>query len=295
MPTFAIIDGADRSKTFAEQRPLALLARRVHPQPVALGNPMSQVSNRRRSTSPRSSTVFAPRLTDARGQFCLASASFAEASLRPRPRFARFDDWYWRFRRLMRHQPSCHCRSTPYVEAHTWTTSRGTREAMTTAPGAGEIDLRGTVARRPPRAAGEGEGAHARPRRSDADRRRLPMVRITKDYVFEGPGQDAPPRSLRGSPTALVYHFMFGPTGAKAVLLLARRRQHRPLAHLHARDTSLALVSRAPLAGSSPQAADGLDGSAVFVVRHDFDYELHITHGRESVAPVDDATREASS
>lgn len=82
-----------------------------------------------------------------------------------------------------------------------------------------------------------------------AERRRLPRVRIDKEYVFEGPGGTASLLDLfEGRRQLFVYHFMFGPThdeGCTGCSLFAD--QVTDLAHLHARDTSLALVSRAPI------------------------------------------------
>src|SRR5437867_7918223 len=83
-----------------------------------------------------------------------------------------------------------------------------------------------------------------------AERRRLPMVRIDKDYVFGGP--DGRTRLLdlfEGRRQLLLYHFMFGPNqdqGCDGCSMFVDQIGH--LAHLHARDTSFALVSRAPLA-----------------------------------------------
>ena len=82
-----------------------------------------------------------------------------------------------------------------------------------------------------------------------AERRRLPMVRIEKPYTFEGPDGRASLLDLfDGRSQLVVYHFMFGPgeqpcTGCSS---LVDNVGH--LAHLHARDTSFVLVSRAPLA-----------------------------------------------
>jgi predicted dithiol-disulfide oxidoreductase (DUF899 family) len=82
-----------------------------------------------------------------------------------------------------------------------------------------------------------------------AERRRLPMVRIEKAYRFEGPGGGVSLLDLfEGRRQLLLYHFMFGPTrevGCPGCSLLVDQFGHP--AHLHARDTSLALVSRAPL------------------------------------------------
>jgi predicted dithiol-disulfide oxidoreductase (DUF899 family) len=83
-----------------------------------------------------------------------------------------------------------------------------------------------------------------------AERRRLPMVEIDKDYVFEGPAGKASLLDLfEGRGQLIVYHFMFGPNqdeGCDGCSMFVDQIGH--LAHLHARDTSFALVSRAPLA-----------------------------------------------
>jgi predicted dithiol-disulfide oxidoreductase (DUF899 family) len=87
-----------------------------------------------------------------------------------------------------------------------------------------------------------------------AERRRLPMVRIDKDYVFEGPDGKASLLDLfDGRRQLIVYHFMFAPgvdgwpeAGCDGCSMVVDNIGH--LAHLHARDTSLVLVSRAPLA-----------------------------------------------
>jgi predicted dithiol-disulfide oxidoreductase (DUF899 family) len=87
-----------------------------------------------------------------------------------------------------------------------------------------------------------------------AERRRLPMVRIEKDYEFEGP--NGPARLLdlfEGRRQLIVYHFMFGlnqEEGCDGCSMVVDQIGH--LAHLHARDTSFALISRAPLAKIEP-------------------------------------------
>jgi predicted dithiol-disulfide oxidoreductase (DUF899 family) len=46
-----------------------------------------------------------------------------------------------------------------------------------------------------------------------AERRRLPMVKIDKDYVFEGPDGNVPLLHLfKGRRQLIVYHFMFDPS-----------------------------------------------------------------------------------
>jgi predicted dithiol-disulfide oxidoreductase (DUF899 family) len=82
-----------------------------------------------------------------------------------------------------------------------------------------------------------------------AERRRLPRVRIAKHYEFKGPSGVVSLADLfEGRTQLLLYHFMFGPNrdagcpGCSMVL-----DQICPLPHLHARDTSFAVVSRAPI------------------------------------------------
>jgi predicted dithiol-disulfide oxidoreductase (DUF899 family) len=87
-----------------------------------------------------------------------------------------------------------------------------------------------------------------------AERRRLPMVKIEKDYVFEGPKGKARLVDLfEGRRQLILYHFMFAPgvdgwpkAGCPGCSLVVDQIPHS--AHLHARNTSLVLVSRAPLA-----------------------------------------------
>jgi predicted dithiol-disulfide oxidoreductase (DUF899 family) len=82
-----------------------------------------------------------------------------------------------------------------------------------------------------------------------AKRRRLPRVQIDKDYVFEGPeGKATLLDVFEGRTQLLLYHFMFGPNrdaGCDGCSMFVDQIGH--LAHVHARDTSFALVSRAPI------------------------------------------------
>jgi predicted dithiol-disulfide oxidoreductase (DUF899 family) len=82
-----------------------------------------------------------------------------------------------------------------------------------------------------------------------AERRRLPRMRIEKDYTFAGPeGEVALPDLFEGRSQLLLYHFMFGSNqdaGCNGCSMFVDQVGH--LAHLHARDTSFAVVSRAPI------------------------------------------------
>jgi predicted dithiol-disulfide oxidoreductase (DUF899 family) len=87
-----------------------------------------------------------------------------------------------------------------------------------------------------------------------AERRRQPMVEVDKAYVFEGPDGQARLLDLfEGRRQLILYHFMYAPgapgwpsAGCDGCSMFVDNVGH--LAHLHARDTSFALVSRAPLA-----------------------------------------------
>ena len=84
------------------------------------------------------------------------------------------------------------------------------------------------------------------------ERRELPMVEVTKDYTFEGPDGTASLRDLfEGRPQLIVYHFMFHPDWEDGCSsCTAGNDEISPgfIEHLHTRDTTYALVSRAPLA-----------------------------------------------
>ncbi|WP_370944260.1 DUF899 domain-containing protein [Amycolatopsis sp. cg5] len=123
----------------------------------------------------------------------------------------------------------------------------------------------------------------------NANRRRLPMVRIEKDYVFQGAeGAASLPELFDGKRQLIVYHFMFHPdwdAGCRGCSKVTDHIGH--LAHLHARDTNLVLVSRAPYAKLA--AFKQRMGWAVpWFSSHDsdFNYDFHVTLD-ESVKPVE--------
>ncbi|MEU6667325.1 DUF899 domain-containing protein [Streptomyces sp. NPDC046727] len=81
-----------------------------------------------------------------------------------------------------------------------------------------------------------------------AERRRLPMVEVDPEYVFEGGDGKVTLLGLFEERTQLVvHHFMFAPeweTGCPCCAAFLDQIGH--LAHLRARNTSFAAVSRAP-------------------------------------------------
>jgi predicted dithiol-disulfide oxidoreductase (DUF899 family) len=105
---------------------------------------------------------------------------------------------------------------------------------------------------------------------------------ISTDYVFEGP--DGPASLLGlfdGRRQLIVYHFMLFPGDSAPCSGCSMVADHiGPLAHLHARDTSLVLVSRAPYAEIAPvKARMGWDVAWFSSFGNDFNADCGITDG----------------
>jgi len=82
-----------------------------------------------------------------------------------------------------------------------------------------------------------------------AERRRQPRLEFSTDYSFEGPDGVVSFLDLfQGRRQLIVYHFWFPPDGEPCGGCTMFADQVAPVAHLNARDTSFALVSRAPQA-----------------------------------------------
>jgi predicted dithiol-disulfide oxidoreductase (DUF899 family) len=143
----------------------------------------------------------------------------------------------------------------------------------------------------------EKELTHARDA-LNAKRRRLPMVKIEKDYSFEGTNGKASLLDLfEGRHQLIVYHFMFDPgdppaeesgapwtEGCPGCSLMADNIGH--LSHLYARDTSLVLVSRASRAKIAPfKARMGWTIPWYSSYGSDFNYDFHVTLD-EAVTPI---------
>jgi predicted dithiol-disulfide oxidoreductase (DUF899 family) len=85
--------------------------------------------------------------------------------------------------------------------------------------------------------------------RVSALRRRMPMVAVTADYTFDtGDGRASLLDLFDGRRQLIMQHFMFGTDWAQGCEGCSMMADHiGPLSHLHAKDTSLVLVSRAPV------------------------------------------------
>ena len=87
-----------------------------------------------------------------------------------------------------------------------------------------------------------------------AARRRMPWMKLEKDYRFERPeGARSLPELFEGRPQLILYHFMFNASvdgwpekGCVGCSMVADQVCH--LDHLHARDITFAMVSTAPIA-----------------------------------------------
>lgn len=122
------------------------------------------------------------------------------------------------------------------------------------------------------------------------ERRHLPMVEVGKSYSFDGPGGRADLRDLfEGRRQLIVYHFMLDPDdpppgksgapwdeGCPGCSHLADNVP--PLVHLHARSTTLVMVSRAPLAKIAPfKARMGWTMPWYSSFGSDFNYDFHVS------------------
>jgi len=124
--------------------------------------------------------------------------------------------------------------------------------------------------------------------RVNADRRRLPMVRVEKAYEFEGPdGRVGLADLFAGRPQLVLHHFMFAPdwdaacpSCSSAADGIGRLRQ------LHVRNTTLVAVSRAPYPKLAAfRARMGWDFPWYSAYGSDFNYDFHATLD-DRVAPV---------
>jgi predicted dithiol-disulfide oxidoreductase (DUF899 family) len=123
------------------------------------------------------------------------------------------------------------------------------------------------------------------------ERRNLPMVEIETDYVFDGP--DGTVRLIdmfEGRRQLIIYHFMFDPEwddGCPSCTAGTDELSPGFFEHLHTRDTSYAMVSRAPLEKLEQwKAKKGWHIPWYSSFGTDFNYDFGVTID-ESVAPAE--------
>jgi len=121
----------------------------------------------------------------------------------------------------------------------------------------------------------------------NAERRRLPMVRVDKDYVFEGPdGELRLVDMFEGRPQLYIHHFMWldaidkgCPSCTMAGHLTFTERDR---ALLTAKGVTFAAVSRAPYASIARYKAEQSFTFPWYSSRdNDFTYDFHVTLDRE--------------
>ena len=116
----------------------------------------------------------------------------------------------------------------------------------------------------------------------NTQRRNLPMVEVEKEYRLMGPQGPAGLIDLfEGRPQLIIYHFMFDPDSDEGCpSCTAGTDEISPgfLAHLHARGTTYAMVSRAPLSKLERwKAAKGWDVPWYSSFDTDFNYDFGVT------------------
>ena len=116
--------------------------------------------------------------------------------------------------------------------------------------------------------------------RVNAERRRLPMVKVDKSYTFETPeGKKSLLDLFKGKRQLVVYHFMFGPDwqkGCPGCTWFANALGD--LTKLYERDTNFTMVSRAPLEKLLAYKKEhGWKQDWVSSFGSDFNYDFHVT------------------
>jgi predicted dithiol-disulfide oxidoreductase (DUF899 family) len=125
--------------------------------------------------------------------------------------------------------------------------------------------------------------------RVNAERRRLPMVRIEKNYVFEGVrGKRSLSDLFESRRQLIIYHFMFDPEWEKGCTgCTGYVDALGDLSMLAEKDTTFAVVSRAPLAKlEAYKKLRGWDVAWYSSFGSDFNYDFHVTLDPK-VAPVE--------
>src|SRR5438477_6824310 len=118
-----------------------------------------------------------------------------------------------------------------------------------------------------------------------AARRELPMVKIEKEYVFDGPdGKETLADLFEGRSQLSVYHFMFGPgwgEGCKSCSYLADHFDGANW-HLPHRDVTLVVVSRAPLSEiEAYKKRMGWRFKWLSSYGNDFNFDYHVSFTKE--------------
>ena len=123
----------------------------------------------------------------------------------------------------------------------------------------------------------------------NAERRRLPMVKVDKPYEFDGPDGKVHLLDLfDGQRQLIVYHFMFDPEWEKGCPgCTSFVDAQGDLTMLGKRNTRMVLVSRAPLAKLERYKQErGWDMPWYSSFGSDFNYDYHVTQD-ETIVPLE--------
>jgi predicted dithiol-disulfide oxidoreductase (DUF899 family) len=121
-----------------------------------------------------------------------------------------------------------------------------------------------------------------------AARRKLPMVKIDKEYIFDGSdGKETLADLFDGRSQLIVYHFMFGPgweEGCKSCSYLADHFDGANWHLLH-RDVTFVVVSRAPLSEFEPyKRRMGWRFKWLSSHDNDFNFDYHVSFTKDDEA-----------
>jgi predicted dithiol-disulfide oxidoreductase (DUF899 family) len=120
------------------------------------------------------------------------------------------------------------------------------------------------------------------------ERRSLPWVKVTKNYVFDGPnGKQSLPELFEGRSQLVVYHFMFGPNNDVGCPHCSLRADGFDgiNVHLNHRDVTMIVVSRAPYAKlRAYQQRMGWGFKWFSSGDTDFNFDYHVSFTPEEIA-----------
>lgn len=122
--------------------------------------------------------------------------------------------------------------------------------------------------------------------RVNAARRRLPMVELEKNYIFDGPSGPVSLLDLfAGRRQLIVYHFMFDPKwDAGCPGCTGMIDSLGDLSMLEKRNTTYALISRAPIEKlEAYRKLHGWNRTWVSSFHNDFNYDFHVTQNKQVV------------
>jgi predicted dithiol-disulfide oxidoreductase (DUF899 family) len=117
------------------------------------------------------------------------------------------------------------------------------------------------------------------------ERRKLPMVKVEKDYTFEGPnGSRLSLLDLfEGRRQLIVRHYMFSPGATEGCIGCSMQADSvGELSHMWARDTTFVMISRAPVADFEPfkkRMGWDIPWYSSFGTDFNYDYEVSTDKG----------------